>query len=106
MHHLKAIKRLIKWAIELGEFDIMYRPRTDIKAQALVDFVVECTITNQEVGGQEEIDKPVQEQGQKEKKDLEMTPKEYWKLYFDGASNIRESGAGLVLQSPEGFIVE
>ena len=106
MHSPKASGRLIKWAIELGEFDIKYRPRTAIKAQALVDFVVECTIANQEVGGQEEIDKPVQEQGQKEKEDLETTPKEYWKLYFDGASKTKTSGAGLVLQSPEGFIVE
>ena len=54
----------------------------------------------------EEIDKPVQEQGQKEKEDLETTSKEYWKLYFDGAPKIKKSGAGMVLQSPEGFIVE
>ena len=27
-------------------------------------------------------------------------------LYFDGASKIKTCGAGLVLQSPEGFIVE
>ena len=80
MHSPKSSERLIKWAIELGEFDIKYRPQTAIKAQAIADFVVECTIANQEVGGQEEIDKPVQEQGQKEKEDLETTSKEYWKL--------------------------
>ena len=38
----------------MGEFDIKYKPRTTIKAQALADFVVECTIPNQEVGGQED----------------------------------------------------
>ncbi|GMH07043.1 hypothetical protein Nepgr_008883 [Nepenthes gracilis] len=35
--------RLVKWAIELGEFDIEFRPRPAIKAQALADFIVETT---------------------------------------------------------------
>ncbi|XP_074324061.1 uncharacterized protein LOC141660983 [Apium graveolens] len=47
----KASGRLIKWEIELGEFDIKYKPRTAIKAQALVDFVVECTINDQKIEG-------------------------------------------------------
>ncbi|KAK3026574.1 hypothetical protein RJ639_041160 [Escallonia herrerae] len=39
-----ALGRLVNWSVELGEFDIKYQPRTAIKAQALSDFVVECTI--------------------------------------------------------------
>ncbi|KAL0355615.1 UNVERIFIED_CONTAM: hypothetical protein Sradi_4008400 [Sesamum radiatum] len=35
--------RLIKWAIELSEYDISYLPWTTIKAQALADFVFEMT---------------------------------------------------------------
>ena len=31
------------WAIKLGEFDVQYRPRTTIKAQALVDFIAKFT---------------------------------------------------------------
>ena len=31
----------MKWAFELEEFEVLYRPRTTIKGQALVDFVVE-----------------------------------------------------------------
>ncbi|XP_074351430.1 uncharacterized protein LOC141690540 [Apium graveolens] len=38
LYSLKASGRLIKWKIELGEFDIKYKPRTAIKAQALADF--------------------------------------------------------------------
>ncbi|KAK2999683.1 hypothetical protein RJ639_024172 [Escallonia herrerae] len=35
--------RLVNWLEELGEFDIKYKPRAAIKAQALSDFVIECT---------------------------------------------------------------
>ncbi|KAL0433277.1 UNVERIFIED_CONTAM: hypothetical protein Slati_2662000 [Sesamum latifolium] len=35
--------RLIKWAIELSEYDISYLPGTTIKAQALADFISEVT---------------------------------------------------------------
>ena len=107
IHSPKASGRLIKWAIELGEFDIKYKPRTVIKAQALADFVVECTIPNQEVRGQEDTipqDKGVEDTIPQDKEvDKE---KEYWVLYFDGASKTNSSGAGLVLQSPDGFLIE
>lgn len=36
-------KRLVLWVIELGEFDVKYRPHIAIKAQALVDFIAEFT---------------------------------------------------------------
>ena len=35
--------RLMKWALELEEFEVIYRPRTVIKGQALADFLVEFT---------------------------------------------------------------
>ncbi|XP_074362423.1 uncharacterized protein LOC141702692 [Apium graveolens] len=88
LHSPKAGGRLIKWAIELGEFYIKYQPRTTIKPQALADFVVECTINDQEVGGHERV---TPEGGEKEK-DKDTTLKEYWVLHFDGASKIKSSG--------------
>ncbi|GKU89881.1 hypothetical protein SLEP1_g3957 [Rubroshorea leprosula] len=36
-------RRLIKWAVELGEFEITFQQRSAIRAQALADFIVECT---------------------------------------------------------------
>ena len=39
---------LAKWAIELEEFDIKYLLKPSIKAQALVNFVLECTILDEE----------------------------------------------------------
>ncbi|XP_074355781.1 uncharacterized protein LOC141695434 [Apium graveolens] len=100
LHSLKASGRLMKWEIELGEFDIKYKPRTAIKAQALADFVVECTINDQKVRGQEIVTPEVGE------KDEEMALKEYRVLHFDGASKTKSSGVGLVFQSPYGFIIE
>ncbi|GAA0170812.1 hypothetical protein LIER_24993 [Lithospermum erythrorhizon] len=78
--------RMVKWAIELSEFDLRYKPRTSIKAYALADFMVECT---------EEI--------MEEKPDLsnvvEAAEQQVWFLYKDGASNPGGSGAGILLWS-------
>jgi len=80
-----ASGRLLKWSIELSQFDIDYKPRTAIKGQALADFVVE--FTGLPVDAVEEV-QPVR-----------------WKLYVDGSSNDNGSGAGLVLHTPEGHKV-
>jgi DNA phosphorothioation-dependent restriction protein DptG len=37
----EATRKIAKWAIELSMYDIVYKPRTTIKAQALSDFVTE-----------------------------------------------------------------
>ena len=46
MNKPEAAGRMVQWAIELNQFDIEYHPRTAIKAQALVDFIVEFTFPN------------------------------------------------------------
>ncbi|XP_071933287.1 uncharacterized protein [Coffea arabica] len=33
--------RMVKWAVELSEYDLGYQPRTAVKAQALADFIAE-----------------------------------------------------------------
>ena len=43
-------ERLTKWAIELGEFDIKFMPRTAIKGQAIADFMAEFTYPTKELG--------------------------------------------------------
>jgi hypothetical protein len=73
--------RLIQWSIELSEFDIDYRPRTAIKAQALADFIAEFT-----------------------SKDDEQTSK--WTVNIDGSSTRDSGGIGIVLKSPEGDIIK
>ncbi|KAL0400180.1 UNVERIFIED_CONTAM: Retrovirus-related Pol polyprotein from transposon [Sesamum radiatum] len=75
---------LIKWAIELSEYDISYLPRTTIKAQALADFVSKVTGA------------PSEESPRNEK----------WLLHVDGSSTIQGSGASIVITSPEGEDLE
>jgi ribonuclease HI len=82
MNKPDAAGRLVQWSIEMGEFDIDYRPRTAIKAQALADFIAEFTHPL------EEGEKP--EEG------------EPWTVNIDGSSTKEMSGAGVILVSPEG----
>ena len=44
LHKPETSGRLMKWAIELSEFDIRYRPKIAIKWQVLDDFVMEFTL--------------------------------------------------------------
>ncbi|XP_027178202.1 uncharacterized protein LOC113777367 [Coffea eugenioides] len=79
--------RMTKWAVELAEHDLSYRPRTAIKAQALADFLAEgASLTPAEL-----VPTPPD------------TPEgEPWVLFVDGASSKEGSGAGLLLTSPTG----
>ncbi|KAK4392686.1 Retrovirus-related Pol polyprotein from transposon opus [Sesamum angolense] len=65
-------------AVELSEYGIEYHPRPAIKAQALVDFVVEMTA----------------EEGEHKQR--------WWKLFVDGSSTLQGSGVGVILETPQG----
>lgn len=41
LQKLDTIGRLFKWAIELGQFKIDYRPRISLKGHALTNFIAE-----------------------------------------------------------------
>ena len=43
LHKPETSGRLMKWAIELSEFDIRYKPKTAIKERVLANFVMEFT---------------------------------------------------------------
>ncbi|GLT79171.1 hypothetical protein SLA2020_506680 [Shorea laevis] len=73
--------RLIKWAVELREFEITFQQRSAIRAQALADFIVECTSAHSEP-------------------QLELNS---WILYVNGASSSKGSGAGAILIGPDGY---
>ena len=43
MRSREATGKISKWDIELSMYDIVFKPRTAIKAQALSDFMAEWT---------------------------------------------------------------
>ncbi|GAV73731.1 RVT_3 domain-containing protein [Cephalotus follicularis] len=80
--------RLIKWSVELGEYDVKFEARPAIKSQVLADFVGDNTPTE------------CMEENPSEKE------RGMWKLSVDGSFYITGSGAGLVLTSPDGWTLE
>ncbi|KAI5350813.1 hypothetical protein L3X38_003704 [Prunus dulcis] len=95
--------RLIKWAIELGEFDIQFVSRPAEKGQAIADFISELTpSTAQPTPG------TVTETGLPNELDAERfdTSTPVWGLHVDGSANQQGCGAGLVLTTPDGLKIE
>ena len=88
LHKPETSVRLMKWAIELSEFDIRCKPRTTVKGQIWTDFIIEFTPTQTTEATQLAPDLPI------------------WKLSVDGAINSQGSGAGLILTSPYGIDTE
>ena len=69
LHNPETSERMIKWAIELSEFDIRYKPRTTVKGQILADFIMEFTPAESTEATQLTPDLPI------------------WRLSVDGATN-------------------
>ncbi|XP_073017906.1 uncharacterized protein [Primulina eburnea] len=76
MTHAEVSGRMIKWTVELGEYDIEYKPRVAIKAQALSDFLSEM---------------------------IQPSGEEVWTVFVDEASSLAGAcGVGVVMISPPG----
>ena len=80
MNKPEAAGRMVQWAIELSQFDIKYRPRVAIKAQALADFIAEFTVPE--------------------------NVENIWTVNTDGSATQRGGGAGIVLTSPEKNVIK
>ena len=85
LHKPETSGRLVKWIIELSVFKIRYKLRTTIKGQVLANFIMEFTSTEPTETSQLASDLPI------------------WRLSIDGAANAQESGAGLIMTSPDGI---
>ncbi|XP_077223340.1 uncharacterized protein LOC143856945 [Tasmannia lanceolata] len=124
LHRPDNSGRLVKWAVELSEFDIQYLPRSAIKAQVLADFVAECTIPQQSIASEivetpvvEEITTPgrqveaeaatpVRTESATVPAEQDMSPEVLWEVYVDGSSSRNGCGAGLILTGPENFVLD
>ncbi|KAK1441334.1 hypothetical protein QVD17_07181 [Tagetes erecta] len=83
--------RMAKWAVKMSAYDIIYEPRTAIKSQALADFVADFS---------DDLIKEADLEVQQLEED-----KGLWILHTDGASNVRGTGLGILLKSPQGDII-
>ena len=108
-HQLKVLLRradfsglMAKWAVELGEFDIKFQPRSALKGQILADFIAEFSIELPQdivpfqTAAPSTADPPL---------DL-WALTDHWTLFVDGASNIRGAGMGIILVTPNGLALE
>ena len=74
-------------------------PRTSVKGQVLVNLVVEF------------VEPPLEEVVMTQNRDgksvgtISLQEPLFWKIYFDGIANQRDSGVGLVMVSPEQITV-
>ncbi|KAL6288531.1 hypothetical protein ACE6H2_006041 [Prunus campanulata] len=98
--------RLVKWAIELGEFDIRYHPRPAEKGQAVADFISEMT-TSEEERLDDIAPSSASASTFAHPTEGPFRPSiPVWTLYVDGSSNRQGSGAGLVLKAPDQTTIE
>jgi hypothetical protein len=81
LHSRNTVGRIVKWSVELREFDLEFCPRQATKYQILADFVSRWTETQQPPP----VEKP-----------------EHWKMYFDGSLNLEGAGACVLFISPQG----
>jgi len=75
---------MVRWAVELSKFDVQYELRGPIKGQVYADFIVELSLaaTHQE------------------KADFR------WVLSVDRSFNQQGSGDGVILEGPNGLLIE
>ncbi|GAU46629.1 hypothetical protein TSUD_284770 [Trifolium subterraneum] len=75
------VGRMLKWSLELAEFDISFESRKDLKAQVLADFVAEMTTST-------------------------TSEKNKWTIFVDGSSNSQGSGEDIILENGDGVLIE
>jgi hypothetical protein len=80
LNNWEATRKMAKWAIELSIYDIIYKPWTTIKAQALSDFVAQWTET------------------QTPPKEREL---EYWTINFDEPLQHQVARVGIMVTCPK-----
>ncbi|XP_074336060.1 uncharacterized protein LOC141673228 [Apium graveolens] len=96
MHKPESSARMLKWMVELGHFEVDYKPRTAIKGQALANFILEFPPHQEVKQGALVVMLSAEEAG------LEIqNSAPWWSLFVDGASNGDGARAKIELISPE-----
>lgn len=79
LRKLDLAGRMIGWSIELFEFGLKFEPRGSVRGQHLADFAIELLVEQEAF---------------------------CWQLSVDGSSNKRGGGAEVVLEGPNGVLIE
>ena len=77
---------MLKWVIDLSEYEIKYQPRLSLKGQVMVEFITEPP--------------------KKQAHPIDRPKKQWWTLHVDGMSKVFGSRVGMILQSPTGELME
>ena len=83
IHKPDLSERMVRWAMELSEYGIQYKPRLSKEGQVLADFLAKIP-----------------------QHDTYPDEKGWWTLCVDGASRQSRAGIGLQLTSPTGERIE
>ncbi|XP_021754420.1 uncharacterized protein LOC110719738 [Chenopodium quinoa] len=83
--------RISRWIVNLVQFDLRFMPQKAIKGSAVSDFLADFPIEDSTPA--QGYDFPNEE--------LMVTEDDTWTLYFDGASNQKGCGIGVLLVSPK-----
>nr|CAH67521.1 OSIGBa0131L05.2 [Oryza sativa] len=94
LHNREGTGRVVRWAIELSEFDLRFEPRHAIKSQALADFMAEWTPAPEPISAPEASSGPSQ-----------LPHTAYWVMQFDGSLSLQGAGVGVTLTSPSGDVL-
>ena len=86
LHKPDLSRRMLKWVIELSEYEIKYQPRLSLKGQVISDFIAKLT--------------------QKQAHPVDRPREQWWTLHVDETSRVFKSGVGLILQSPTKELME
>jgi hypothetical protein len=81
LNNREATGKIAKWAIELSMYDTVYMPRLAIKAQALIDFMVEW----------------IETQTPPREREIECLT-----INLDGSLQLQGVGPGILVTSPKG----
>jgi hypothetical protein len=80
LHNQDATGHISKWAVELGALTLDFKPRTAIKSQALVDFMVEWR--------ENQVEAPANQP-------------DHWVMYFDGSLKLGAGGMAVLFHQSE-----
>jgi hypothetical protein len=101
LHNSNATGNIVKWVIELAEFQLDFQPRHAIKSQVLADFIMEWAPSLSAPGGPDPNSDPTPaEPG------APVFTEPHWTLFFDESTRQQGGGAGVVLIDPSGDLVK